>query len=133
MGTIPTTTLLPPRITQQPGPNQSLEANIARIAQEVNFYHQLLSWCLFSCKEEQRRTSESLRKEIDSLRNNELPALSEKLYRLDNDGTEWEAKSGIQAPAMQVQSYFQYIDGVFQALKSKIQHGFSDFTHISIW
>ena len=133
MGTILATTPLPQRITPRQSPAQTLESNVARITDEVNFYHQLLSWCLFSCKEEQRRAIESLRKEVDCLRDNELPALSDNLYRLVNDARDRETKLDIQLSAMQVQHYFFYIDGVFQALKSKIQHGFSGFTHVRIW
>ncbi len=129
MGTIQATTLLPLKITPQPYPAHSLESNIARVAEEVNFYHQLLSWCLFSCKEEQRHTIESLRKEVNRLRDKELPALTELIHDSGHGGS----KPDIQTSEMQVQHYFHYIEGVFQTLKSKIQLGFSDFTHVCIW
>lgn len=133
MGTIQTTTFLPLKIVPQPRPARSLESNIARVAEEVNFYHQLLSWCLFSCKEEQRHAIENLRQQVNRLRDRELPALAERLQELIRHLPQEESKPEIQTSEMEVQHYFHYIEGVFQTLKSEIQRSFSAFTHVCIW
>lgn len=133
MGTIPTTTLLPVRTLPQPGFSQTLESNISRFAEEVNFYYQLLSWSLFSCKEDQRNTIENLRAEVERFRNFDLPALSENLNRLARETDAGVAKSGSFDSVAQVYHRFQNIDRAFSALKLQIQRRFHHFTHINIW
>ncbi|MBK7937167.1 MAG: hypothetical protein IPJ82_08730 [Lewinellaceae bacterium] len=134
MGTIPTTTLLPVRTLPQPGFSQTLESTISRFAEEVNFYYQLLSWSLFSCKEDQRNTIENLRTEVDRFRNFDLPALSENLNRLIRGATD----AGVEKPGsfdsvVQVYHRFQHIDRAFSALKLQIQRRFHHFAHVNIW
>jgi len=133
MGTIPTTTFLPVRTLPQPGFSQTLESNISRVAEEVNFYYQLLSWSLFSCKEDQRNTIENLRTEVERFRNFDLPALSENLNRLVRETDAGVAKTGSFDSAAQVYHRFQHIDRAFSALKLQIQRRFHHFTHINIW
>lgn len=133
MGTIPTTTFLPVRTLPQPGFSQTLESNISRFGEEVNFYYQLLSWSLFSCKEDQRNTIENLRAEVERFRNFDLPALSENLNRLARETDAGVAKSGSFDSVAQVYHRFQNIDRAFSALKLQIQRRFHHFTHINIW
>ena len=133
MGTIQTTTFLPLKNALQPRPAQSLESNIARMAEEVDFYHQLLSRCLFSCREEQRHAIENLRQQVSRLRDRELPALKDGLQALIRHSAQEGSKQEIQKSEMQVQHYFYYIEGVFQTLKSEIQRSFSAFNHVRIW
>lgn len=133
MGTIQATTLSPLKNVLQPRPAHSLESNIARVAEEVDFYHQLLSRCLFSCREEQRQAIENLRQQVGRLRERELPALRDSLQALIRHAAQEGSKPEIQTSEMQVQHYLYYIEGVFQTLKSEIQRSFSAFNHVRIW
>ncbi len=135
MGIIQATTSFPLLNPPQPQPalTEKLQSGIARVSEEVNFYHQLLSWCLYNCGEEHRCTIENLRKEVSELRNSEIPVLAENLRRLNN-GYDLEAQAF--APLLtitQIQHYFQRLESSFQALKSRIQKGFGNFTRVRIW
>ena len=73
MGTFQFTTPHALKLPASPLTVQSMEVKINAVASEVNFYHKLLSWCLFSCREQQRPEIENLRVELEPLRNADLP------------------------------------------------------------
>lgn len=127
MGTFQFTTPHALKLPASPLTVQSMEIKVNAVASEVNFYHKLLSWCLFSCREEQRPEIENLREAVAHLRNAELPVLFDNLKHLAGIKDQGE----LTPPPVQYQ--FQHIDDAFQALKSKIQRGFGEFTHICIW
>ena len=110
-----------------------LESKIAATAAEMDFYHKLLSWLLFSCHEDQRYAIETLRKELAELRRGRFPALLEGLERLKNE-TQWEMEQqDLYSDIAYLQMFFNHTDGTFQSLKSKVHEDFGDFTHVCIW
>lgn len=135
MGTIQTSATLPSAKTiSTPLPIiAALEAKIAIAGDEMDFYQKLLSWLLFSCREEKRHIVEKLRADLADLRNGGFSVLLEGLATLKNELQNEMGHPDLFMDLAHLQLYFNHIDGALQSLKSKIHRGFGDFTHIRIW
>lgn len=135
MGTIQTSAVLPSaKVITPPLPVIStLESKIASMENELNFYHQLLSWLLFSCDEAKCHVVKTLRAEVANLRDGSFPALIRGLENLKSELQNEMGYPDFFSDVAHLQLYFNHIDGAMQLLKSKIQGGFSDFTHVRIW
>lgn len=100
---------------------------------EINFYHRLLTWSLFSCREEDRYDIEILLARLNNLRSCDLPALKEKLgllpSGLDLDRT--FNRNGQETAALRVR--FDHFEQNLQRLKSKIFQAFPPFCRVEIW
>ena len=112
---------------------EALESKIAAAASEMDFYHKLLSWLLFSCHEDKRPPIETFRKELAGLRSGGFSALQEGLERLKNEAQGEMGQQDLNSDIAYLQVYFNHTDGALQSLKSRIHVGFSDFTHVCIW
>ncbi|HRI60049.1 MAG TPA: hypothetical protein PK228_10010 [Saprospiraceae bacterium] len=110
-----------------------LESKIAAAEAELNFYHKLLSWLLFSCHEEKRHAIVSFRKELADLQSGGLSALREGIERLKNEAQGEMRQSDLYSDTAHLQMYFNHTDGTFQSLKARIHRSFGDFTHVCIW
>lgn len=135
MGTIQTAAILP---SAKPLPRPlpivaTLEAKIAATGVELDFYHQLLSWLLFSCDESKRHAIKTLRDEVAGLRSGGFSALVEGLGNLKNVIQHEMVHPDLFSDVAHLQLYFTHVEGVFQLLKTKIHLGFGDFTHVRIW
>lgn len=124
----PLKNLSSPRLTLN-----ALESRLADVEAEMEFYHKLLSWLLFSCEEEKRHTIETYRAALADLRNGRFSALSEGLERLKNERRSRVEEHDLFADLAHLQLYFNHVNGALYSLKSKIQRDFSDFTHVCIW
>ncbi len=135
MGTIHTAAILP---SAKPLPRPlpiiaTLEAKIAATGVELDFYHQLLSWLLFSCDESKRLTIENFRAELVNLRNGGFSALREGLDNLKNEIQDERGHPDLFSDVAHLQLYLNHIDNVLQSLKTKIQERFGEFVHVCIW
>lgn len=135
MGTIQTSAVLPSaKVITPPLPVIStLESKIAVMENELNFYHQLLSWLLFSCDETKCHVVKTLRGEVANLRDGSFPALMRGLENLKSELQNEMGHPDLFSDVAHLQLYFNHIDGTMQLLKSKIHGSFSDFTHVRIW
>lgn len=110
-----------------------LESKIAAVESEMNFYHKLLSWLLLSCHEEKRRVIESFRNELADLREGSFSQIQSGFKGLQSVAKGETGQLEVNADIDNLLMYFQFADGTLQSLKSRIQQGFSDFTHVCIW
>ena len=110
-----------------------LESKIAAAAAEIDFYHKLLSWLLFSCHEDKRHAIETFRKELSDLRNGGFSAVRKGLERLKREAQGETGQPDLNSDIAYLQVYFNHTDRSFQSLKSKIHERFGDFTHVCIW
>lgn len=135
MGTIQTAVTYPPSKTILiPLPVVAvLESKVAIMRGELDFYHQLLSWLLFSCDETKRYVIETFRIELDDLRNGGFTALREGLDNLKNEIRAERSHPDLFPDVAHLQLYFNHLDGMLQSLKTKIQGRFSEFVHVRIW
>jgi len=135
MGTIQTAIAYPPSKTiSVPLPIVSvLESKVAVMGSELDFYHQLLSWLLFSCDETKRHAIETFRAELADLRNGGFSALLEGLDNLKNEVQNERGHPDLFSDVAHLQLYFNHIDGALQSLKTKIQGRFSEFVCVRIW
>ncbi len=109
-----------------------LDSKVTLISGELDFYHRLLKWLLMNCRDDQQRTIEALQQEIEALRDIELSALTSTLHRIKN-GENDPSKPDLIVSLTRLQSWMFDIEGAFQALRSKIQEGFSKFIRVRIW
>lgn len=135
MGTIQTPALL---TKSRKSPFQlpvvkDLESKIELRTGEMDFYHKLLSWLLFSCHEERRHVIESFRKELTDLRKGGFAAVADGLERLKNEAQQETGQPDLLSDITYLQMYFNHIDGALESLKSRIHRRFGEFTHVCIW
>lgn len=135
MGTIQTsTTLIAPTKPLSGFPAiETLESKIVAAVVELDFYHKLLSWLLFSCHEEKRHSIETFRKELADLRKSGFSVLRDGLERLKNGALSETGQPDLHSDIAHLERYFNHSEGALQSLKSKIFQGFGDFTHVCIW
>lgn len=134
MGTVQTPAILPQVASLQSKPViKTLESKIATVREEMDFYHKLLSWLLFSCHEEKRYEIESFRKELKELRSGGFSALCEGVERLKHEMQGGKGGEEFFMDIAHLHLYFDNTNGILQALKTRIHRGFSDFTHVCIW
>lgn len=134
MGTMQSPALLPRAGNLMPRPViKNLESSIAEVKREMDFYHQLLCWLLFSCEEDKRHIIEALRSELREVREGGLCALLDGVERLKNEMKGTVTEPGFYSDVAGLQVYFKQIEGTLQALKTKIHRNFGDFTHVRIW
>jgi hypothetical protein len=135
MGTIQTAITYPPAkaISVQLPIISVLESKVAVMGGELDFYHQLLSWLLFSCDETKRSVIETFRAELADLRNGGFSALREGLDNLKNEIQDDRGHPDLFSDVAHLQLYLNHIDGTLQSLKTKIQGHFSEFIHVRIW
>lgn len=112
---------------------KNLEARIAETKEEINFYHQLLCWLLFSCEEDKRCIIESLRSELRDVRDGSFRALFEGVVKLKGEMDEKTSEPDFYPDIAWLQVYFKQIEDTLQSLKVKIHRSFGDFTHVRIW
>ena len=112
---------------------EALESKIATAAAEMDFYHKLLSWLLFSCHEDKRHAIETFRKELADLRSGAFTALREGIERLKREAQGEMGPPDLHWDIAYLQVYFHHTDEAFQIFKSRIHQGFSDFTRVCIW
>lgn len=134
MGSIQTSAMLPQEgnLLQKPSVAK-LESKIAATVAEMDFYHKLLSWLLFSCHEDKRYAVETLKKELSDLRKGGFSVLKEGIERLKNEEGSVTGRPDLYSDIAWLQMYFNQREGALQSLKSKIHERFSDFTHVCIW
>ena len=111
----------------------SLEAKIVAAKNELDFYHKLLSWLLFSCLEEKRPVIEKLRAEVADFRNSGFSSLAEGVDRLKEEAKNEMSLLDLSSDIAHLLLYFNHLDVKFQMLKIQIQRRFGEFTHICIW
>ncbi|MCB9305375.1 MAG: hypothetical protein H6565_02155 [Lewinellaceae bacterium] len=134
MGTIQSSATLQPLVsTTAITTVESLEKKIERVGADLRFYHQLLGWCLLGCREDKRRVIEQMREEANALRDREWPSLSEKLHRLKVKTGNGTAPSRWYGSLLETQHHLHRLDDALNTLKEKVQGGFGEFVHISIW
>lgn len=134
MGTIQSSALLPRAVNLMPRPAiKNLESRIAEMKGEMDFYHQLLCWLLFSCQEDKRHIIEALRAEVMEVRDGGFSALLDGLERLKGEMKGTVTEPGIYSDIAWLQVYLKQIEGTLQALKSRIHRSFGDYTHVRIW
>lgn len=98
---------------------------------EVNFYHRLLTWSLFSCREADRLKIEAFLAQVNRLRSVDLPALKEQLrfvqIRLDHALNQaWQETNVLR-------ERFNNFDQNLQQLKLRIFCGFPQCNRVEIW
>jgi len=111
----------------------TLESKIAAMESELGFYHQLLSWLLFSCDETKSHVVKTLRVEVANLRDGSFSALRRGLENLKSELQNEMGHPDLFSDVAHLQLYFNHIDGAVQLLKSKIHGRFKEFTHVCIW
>jgi hypothetical protein len=112
---------------------ETLESKIAAAAAEMDFYHKLLSWLLFSCHEDKRHTIETFKRELADLRSGGFSALREGLERLKNEAQGEMGQPDLNSDIAYLRVYLNHTEVALQSLKSRIHRGFSDFIHVCIW
>lgn len=112
---------------------EMLESKIAVVESEMNFYHKLLSWLLYSCHEDKRHVIESFRDELADLRNGGFSEVLNGAEAMKNMAQGESVRQDLYSDIDNLLKYFQFAEHELQSLKSRIQQGFGDFTHVCIW